>query len=210
MTDFIPLFPLKLVVFPYEELNLHIFESRYKQLIRECEMNHITFGIPAFLNDKVMEFGTEIELVKITKKNKNGSMDIKTRGIGIFKIHDFYNTAHNKMYAGGDIERVTGKEERDFDLNDKIIKRLNELYNYLKIGKPIPSDIEDFYTYEFAHHVGFSIHQEYQFLTIADENKRQEFMLDHLTNLLPVVQEMEKLKKKVEMNGHFKNIIPPK
>ncbi|MEO1628994.1 MAG: LON peptidase substrate-binding domain-containing protein, partial [Bacteroidota bacterium] len=46
-----PLFPLKLVVYPGEQLNLHIFEPRYKQLIRECEQNKVTFGIPAFIND---------------------------------------------------------------------------------------------------------------------------------------------------------------
>ena len=36
MTNFIPIFPLGIVVYPGEELNLHIFEPRYKQLIKEC------------------------------------------------------------------------------------------------------------------------------------------------------------------------------
>ena len=35
MTNFIPIFPLRIVVFPGEEVNLHIFEPRYKQLIKE-------------------------------------------------------------------------------------------------------------------------------------------------------------------------------
>jgi hypothetical protein len=60
-----------------------------------------------------------------------------------------------------------------------------------------------------AHHVGFSIEQEYKFLTIGDEIDRQEFMINHLENLIPIVKDMERLRKRVEMNGHFKNIIPP-
>lgn len=210
MTDFIPLFPLKLVVFPGEELNLHVFEPRYKQLIRECEMNGITFGIPAYLDNKVMDFGTEIELLKIINRNKDGTVDIKTRGIGIFKIHDFFSTALNKMYSGADIERIEINEESDYLLNEKILEKAEELYNYLSIKKPLPTDINGFSTYELAHHVGFSIEQEYQLLTIPSEKQRQQFMLDHLINLIPVVKQMEKLKKKAKMNGHFKNVIPPK
>ena len=78
MTDFLPLFPLKLVAFPGEELNLHIFEPRYKQLIRECEQNGTTFGIPTFLDNKVLDFGTEIELIKkIDMANRDNNFCIK-------------------------------------------------------------------------------------------------------------------------------------
>ena len=209
MTDFLPLFPLQLVVFPNEELNLHIFETRYKQLIRECDHNGITFGIPASIDNKVMDFGTEIQLLKITKKNADGSMDIKTKGLGIFKIHDFFTTALNKMYAGADIERIESNMESDILLNEQILEKAEVLYDFLSIKKPLPTDLS-FKTYEIAHHIGFSIEQEYHLLTISDEKKRQQFMLDHLIKLLPVVKEMEKLRKKAEMNGHFKNVIPPK
>ena len=35
MTNFIPIFPLGIVVYPGEQLNLHIYEPRYKQLVNE-------------------------------------------------------------------------------------------------------------------------------------------------------------------------------
>ena len=209
MTDFLPLFPLKLVAFPGEELNLHIFEPRYKQLIRECDHNGTTFGLPAFLDNKVMDFGTEIELIKIVKKGSDGSMDIKTRGVGAFKIHEYYSTLSDKMYSGGDIERITGNENGDPILYPKIVEMTQLLFEYLSIKKNIPKDKSDFSTFEIAHHVGFSIEQEYELLTIPNELQRQEFMLDHLENLIPIVKDMERLRKRVEMNGHFKNIIPP-
>ena len=46
MTNFIPIFPLSIVVYPGEELNLHIFEPRYKQLITESYQANRSFGIP--------------------------------------------------------------------------------------------------------------------------------------------------------------------
>lgn len=209
MTDFLPLFPLKLVAFPGEELNLHIFEPRYKQLIRECEQNGTTFGLPTYLNNKVMDYGTEIELVKIVKKGSDGSMDIKTRGLGVFKIHEYYTVISDKLYSGGDIERVSGNENGDPILYSKILACTEQLYDYLSIKKNIPKDKSDFSTFEIAHQVGFSIEQEYKLLTLPNEFQRQEFMLDHLETLIPIVKDMERLRKRVEMNGHFKNIIPP-
>lgn len=209
MTDFLPLFPLKLVAFPGEELNLHIFEPRYKQLIRECEQNGTTFGLPTYLNNKVMDYGTEIELVKIVKKGSDGSMDIKTRGLGVFKIHEYYTVISDKLYSGGDIERISGNENGDPILYSKILACTEQLYDYLSIKKNIPKDKSDFSTFEIAHQVGFSIEQEYKLLTLSNEFQRQEFMLDHLENLIPIVKDMERLRKRVEMNGHFKNIIPP-
>ena len=45
MPDLLPLFPLQLVVFPAENLNLHIFEPRYQELIKDCEEEEITLTI---------------------------------------------------------------------------------------------------------------------------------------------------------------------
>ncbi len=55
MTNFIPIFPLSTIVYPGEELNLHIFEPRYKELIKECVAAKKTFGIPAVINNSISE-----------------------------------------------------------------------------------------------------------------------------------------------------------
>lgn len=209
MTDFLPLFPLKLVVFPGELLNLHIFEPRYRQLIRECEENHITFGIPAYIDNKLMEFGTELKLLGIEKRQEDGSMDIRTEGTGIFKIHNFYQEAPQKLYPGADIERMTDTTTGDPQKYELIIKAVSELFQLLNINKDIPPLGTTYLTYELAHHMGFSLEQEYAFLCIPTELKRQEFMLTHLQQLIPVVKETERLRKKANMNGHFKNVISP-
>ncbi|MEO0474160.1 MAG: LON peptidase substrate-binding domain-containing protein, partial [Bacteroidota bacterium] len=67
MYEFLPLFPLSLVVFPGENLRLHIFEPRYKQLIEECSAENTNFGIPTVLDRKVGNIATEVELVSVDK-----------------------------------------------------------------------------------------------------------------------------------------------
>ena len=80
MTNFIPIFPLSIVVYPGERLNLHIFEPRYKQLIKECFDGNKPFGIPSVMDEKINEMGTLVQVKEITKEYEDGKMDIKTDG----------------------------------------------------------------------------------------------------------------------------------
>lgn len=210
MLELLPIFPLQLVVFPRENLNLHIFEPRYRQLFNEAEQEGITFGIPAFIDGKLMNYGTEVELVKIANRAADGKMDVKTRGLGVFQMHEFFQEMPDKLYGGARIERISDNSVGDLERNTVIIDHIQQLFTILKIDKDIPENNVDFRVFSMGHHVGFSLQQEYQFLCLRSEVERQEFMLAHLKRLIPIVDEMEELRKRVQMNGHFKNLKPPK
>ena len=205
----LPLFPLRLVVFPGEFVNLHIFEPRYRQLIGECEQDGITFGIPAFIGDRVMDLGTEIELISVVKRFPNGEVDIRTRGIGLFRIERFFRVLPGKMYAGGEVRRLDNEMDGDPMVAQLILEKLREMFQRLQVNKTVPENPLDFRTYNFAHHVGLNIEQEYEFLCILDEIGRQQYLLEHLERILPNVIEMDEIRRKAQMNGHFKNVIPP-
>lgn len=204
------MFPLQLVVYPGEKLNLHIFEMRYRQLINEVAVSGNTFGVPAFISNQVMTFGTEVELLEVSKKYDDGKMDIKTKGIGIFKIHEFFPTAENKLYSVGEIEKLSFESKGDIFVAAEILDKTEQLYKILKINKPLPDDPKDLDLYKMAHDIGLSLSQEYQLLTISTEIERQKFVLKHLNQLLPTVSKVEEIRRKAKLNGHFKNIIPPK
>ncbi len=210
MTKLLPLFPLQLVVFPGEPLNLHIFEPRYRQLMQECAEESITFGVPAFIDGNMMEVGTELKLVNVEKYHAGGEMDVKTQGIGVFRIRRFYKTAPEKLYSAADVEQLDGDEYSDPILAEKILDAMRQLFEMLKLDKQLPESLTEFRTYDWAHHVGFSLEEEYKLLCMLDETGRQAIMLEHLERVIPTVREMENLRRRVEMNGHFKNIIPPK
>jgi len=209
MTTFLPLFPLQIVAFPGEEVNLHIFEPRYRQLMQDCEEEGITFGLIAYLDGKVQEYGTELKLTKVEKRYPDGKLDVRTKGLGVFRMYEFFDTAPGKIYAGGRVEHLEDNPKGDFLKNEKILELLDQFFQSLRISKPLPDNTEDFRTFDIAHHVGFSLEQEYAFLQIRSERERQEAIIAHLETMLPVVREMEELRQKIQMNGHFKNLNPP-
>jgi len=206
----LPMFPLQLVVYPGEKLNLHIFEMRYRQLINEVEVSGNTFGVPAFISNQVMNFGTEVELLEISKKYDDGKMDVKTRGVGIFKIHEFFPKGQNKLYATAEIEKMEFESEGDIFVAAEILDKTEQLYKMLKINKPLPENPKDLNIYSIAHDIGMSLSQEYELLSLPEEKTRQDFVLKHLNRLLPTVSKIEEIRRKAKLNGHFKNIIPPK
>ena len=210
MADILPAFPLSLVAFPGEELNLHIFEPRYKQLIHECHKTGKTFTILPYYDGKEMKYGTEMELVEIARTYEDGKMDIRTRGIGLVKVVDFYDRHPNKLYPGIEFEKLEWDDTADVLLNTKLLQQISILYDTMNISnvKILPPD--KFRTYQIAHKVGFNVDQELHFLSLQKEIDRQIFMFEHLRKLIPVVEEMENLRKRAEMNGHFKNVIPRK
>ncbi|MDX5348820.1 MAG: LON peptidase substrate-binding domain-containing protein [Hymenobacteraceae bacterium] len=209
MSKLIPLFPLNIVVFPGEKLNLHIFEPRYKQLIKECFENESNFGIPTYLNDGVGMFGTEIKIKSIDKNYPGGEMDIRTEGVGIFKIEEFIKEVEDKPYAAGKVEEIELKDDEDILVKEKIRERIKELYEALGISNLFIALPDNFKSFDIAHHLGLSVEQEYQLLQCQNESDRQELILQHLDKVVPIVVQTEKLKERVKQNGHFKHLNPP-
>ncbi|WP_460621339.1 LON peptidase substrate-binding domain-containing protein [Hymenobacter tenuis] len=209
MTRMLALFPLNLVVFPGEKLNLHIFEPRYRQLVHDCLQENISFGIPPYINNGVSTLGTEMRLISVVNNYPNGEMDIKTRAVGLFRIEEFYREAPGKLYAGAEVESVADDNTPDPALRTRIHALVQELYELLGLRRLLLELAPDFRVYDIAHHLGMSTEQEFQLLEAATEQERQQLILDHLLHVLPVLQETEKLKERVRLNGHFKNLTPP-
>lgn len=208
-TKYLPMFPLNIVVFPNEKLNLHIFEPRYKQLVLDCVENEKTFGIPTYIQGGVGVYGTEVEILNIEKKYDNGEMDIRTRGLHIFKIRNFDKMAPGRLYAGGEVEMLQNGTEEDIVTKVKIRELLEQLYETLGLGNLYLELPEDFTSYDIGHQLGLNLEQEYALLQLASEADRQELILLHLQHIMPLLLETEKLKERVRLNGHFKNLTPP-
>ncbi len=204
MKNSLALFPLNLVAYPNEDLNLHIFEPRYRQLVNECLETGKTFGIPAFVDGKLMGYGTEMKVTNLEQKYDGGQMDVNTKGVRAFRLTSFENPMPKKLYAGGTVvflEQANEYKSPSFDLLDAIA----HLYELL--GAEAAYDIsQPYFSYQVAHKIGLSLADEYKLLTIFDEVERQAFLADHLEKSIPVLAEMERTKERIKMNGHFKNL----
>jgi ATP-dependent Lon protease len=207
MTNFIPIFPLNVVVYPGEILNLHIFEPRYKELVKECFENKKPFGIPAVINGHVAEYGTLVTIREIAQEYDNGEMDIITNGTIVFRILEIIKKIPDKLYSGAIVNYPENAEVyHRKELMQVVIKAIRELHRILNISKDFRKPDEELNAYDLAHHAGLSIEEEYEMLALFREEQRQEYLKRHLGKVLPVVVEMEVLKGRIMLNGHFKNL----
>ena len=81
-----------------------------------------------------------------------------------------------------------------------------ELHKLLNVAKEFTKRDEELKSYDVAHHIGLSLQEEYELLNLMNERQRQEYIKRHLTKVIPMVAQMEALKEKIKLNGHFKNL----
>jgi len=206
VTNFIPIFPLGIVVYPGENLNLHIFEPRYKQLITECNEQKKSFGIPTVLENKMQDFGSLVSISEISKVYDNGEMDIKTRGERVFRVLEVIKNVPDKLYSGAIVNYPDTFERGNIELMRKVMAGIRDLHRLLKVTKEFNKPDDEIRCYEVAHHIGLSLEEEYELLGLLDERQRQEYLKRHLTKVIPMVAGLEQLKEKIKLNGHFKNL----
>jgi Lon protease-like protein len=206
MTNFIPLFPLDIVVYPGEKLNLHVFEPRYKQLITECHQTKKPFGIPTVLKSGIGEIGTLVEVSEVVQVYEDGKMDIKTTGIKVFRILEIIKSLPEKLYSGAIVNYPTNEVRYNGDLRKKVLSSLRGLHELMKLTKEFSKPEEELSSYDVAHHAALSLEEEYELLGLMREDQRLEYLKRHLQKILPLVNEMETLKERIKLNGHFKEI----
>ncbi len=202
----LPFFPLQSVFFPGEKVPLHIFEERYKQLINDCRSEAITFGIPVYINDS-LAYGTEVQLVEVVNTYEGGSMDVVCVARQVFKVLTFDNEMEGKQYAGGIIQFLDNVNDGERDAKKEVLLRLEELYDLMDVPfTPVPLDL--FNSYVLAHKMGLSFEQEYQLLQLPKESERLGFIKSHLIGTIQVLKEVNRTKKIIDQNGHFRNFDP--
>jgi Lon protease-like protein len=215
MTGFMRFFPLELVVFPEEKLNLHIFEERYKALINDCFQQHKTFAVPAYINGKVSEYATEVEILKIDKLYPDGKMDICTKGLQIVRILDFQMKNDQFLYPAGIVTtnhpyvEITKADEATSETLNELERLVSSLSSILNIHKNIiPSDTR-LLSFKIAHYFGMKIADEYDLLLTLNEDDRQQKLISFIKAILPSIEQRETIRKKIQLNGHFKHVFPP-
>ncbi len=207
MTNFIPIFPLNIIVYPNEPLNLHIFEPRYKQLVKECIETPKTFGIPVVLGKKVQEYGTVIEITQLVKEYPGGEMDVRARGVNIFRVLEIIKEIPDKLYSGAIVNYPKNIiEPDDSKLGDLIMSEVKRLYALLNVEEKLPSPDDGILSYKIAHYIGLTLQQEFELMQLLTETQRLEYIRKHLNTMVPMLKGLEETKARIKMNGHFRNL----
>jgi len=202
------LFPLNLVPFPNEKLNLHIFEPRYKQLIGECLDHALNFGIPSYIDNKI-EYGTEVKIAKMVKAYEDGRMDLTVEGVRVFKVLEFIPQSSEKLFPVGIVSYLQNIEDTNAQDQTIFYDALTELFSLMSLDGKVKLH-QNIKSFEIAHKMGLTLNQEYELLGIESEKERQGLLLSHIRVAIPILKQMQRAQEVIKMNGHFRYFNPLK
>ena len=106
----LPLFPLNTVLFPGMPIQLHIFEQRYRQMIRRCHAEAQPFGV-VLIHSGVEAYGPAAEPVRVGCTARiahlvpleDGRMNLTALGEERFRI---LKLNHDQPYLMGQVESL--------------------------------------------------------------------------------------------------------
>lgn len=206
MSDLLPLFPLQIVVFPGERLPLHVFEERYRELVRDCRDGRASFGIPAYMDGK-LGYGCEMRIDKVAREYDTGRYDIVCEAVRAFRLLEMHNPMEGKQYAGGLVTWLDDLEDGQDSQRYRVVQLIYSLYEEIGVDYQVVAPPE-FKSFDYGHKVGFNIKEEYQLLQIESEAERLLFIERHLQRIIPIIRQVNSSKKMIGMNGHFRNYDP--
>lgn len=125
----LPLFPLQTVLFPFAHIQLHVFEDRYLEMVRECIEFERPFGIVLIRDGKEVGgpadpymVGTTVRVTKVIQL-ESGAMDIQVKGERRFRIRKI---DESKAYMTGFVEDLVEVETPDSPRTDALVMRCRE------------------------------------------------------------------------------------
>ncbi|NTV92652.1 MAG: hypothetical protein HGA72_05105 [Chlorobiaceae bacterium] len=107
--ELLPLFPLQVVLFPHAALPLHIFEERYRTLLRTCIRESSEFGVVLMKEDHPAKVGCSAAVTSVLQMYEDGRMDVLVEGRRRFRIGQVDDT--RATYLVGTVEYF--EEQRD-------------------------------------------------------------------------------------------------
>jgi Lon protease-like protein len=200
----LPIFPLSLVVYPGSKYPLHIFEERYKNMVKFSMKLDEPFGIIIFENNTLGRIGTKVKVDSITKNYPDGSFDIIVRGSERFVLKTLNENEIGFFEAEVDsYEDVISGAYRD--LENEMIDIFSEV-----IGKANVELNDNFYfnleeskmkSFKIAEKAGLSLEQQQSLLTLQNEGERIYFLIEHLKKLSVELDHREQLRQIMQHDG---------
>ena len=202
----IPLFPLNVVLFPGEQLPRHIFEPRYRRMVRECLDAKAPFGMLLALPNGVVRVGCTAEILEVVKRYEDGRMDIITVGRCPFRIMDLVT---EDPLLEGHVDYL--EDDSDDSPPPGKRKQLVELYEtcHTLLYTSMPKDLDDLRNKELAFTIAAALPLDLlwkqQILELRSEAERQNRLLGYLREWAPHLQKVGGLRSPAGGNGHGLN-----
>src|SRR5690606_24643064 len=177
-------------------------------LARDCHQEGKPFGISARVGQQASEFGTLVRIQEWVNTHEDGSVDLRLQGEQVIRVLEHVDRIPEKSYQGAIVQYPHNVLDKgDSRISEAILQSVQQMLALLGVSdKLVVQGVPK--SYEIAHYVGFSLEEEYEILQILTEIQRLEYIRRHLHQMKEVVDELERMKARVQFNGHFRHISP--
>jgi ATP-dependent Lon protease len=201
----IPLFPLNVVLLPGASLPLHIFEPRYRLMVRHCLRHKLEFGMILAQESNVASIGCTTQIVNVLREYPTGELDILTEGRAVFRALDLLS---EKDYHEAIVEYlIDSGEEAESHKEDSLMGMFQQCHSmmYNELWAPSARDSMWPLSYRMASRLPLALEEKQVLLEMRGEPARQEFLHVWLSAALPQLEKRGRARHKAGANGNSLN-----
>lgn len=199
----LPLFPLGIVIYPDEPVPLHIFESRYRDMVSLCIAEDRPFGIVLATEEDIANVGCTARVRRILNRYDDGRLDILAAGEERFRIVEIFR---DEPYLTADVATFgidSGAEAGDANTRERVITLHIKLLEMA--GEEIrPSVYENVPLVSFvvARNAGLEVEQKQKLLEMTSEDERMVYLIEHFKELFARVEHAREINRLAQGDGH--------
>ena len=194
------LFPLPLVLLPTERIPLHIFEPRYRELIRECLDTGGEFGLVLATGDgAVHEIGTRARVAGVLEELEDGRMNIVVEGGERFRLLEL---TRGRSFQTGVVEDVEDEDEPPAGADvERALTIFRELAQAAESDVDIPDADSPGLDWQLAARVDFGVDPKQELLATTSPARRMRRLIELLETSLEAVRLEQTLRERAGRNG---------
>ena len=196
----LPLFPLELVLLPGTPLPLHIFEPRYKEMIRECISTEAPFGVVRAFEEGIAEVGCTAEIITVTKQYPDGRMDLICEGRKRFEVIEV-NRDRSFLQA----EVLIVPDDPEADAQEERVKAVQlhlEILSMAGAVQDLSAADQNQLSFYLAGSLPLDLDFKQKLLAMRSEAQRIQAVAAYLETILPQLKRAARARQTAGGNGH--------
>jgi Lon protease-like protein len=200
----LPIFELPLVLLPGEQVQLHIFEERYKRMVGTALEQGEPFGVVLRDDDGARSVGCTAQIDDVTERFDDGRMNIVVSGEAPFKVLDRFESPE---FPTGEVELIPDQDVPPIDEASATAARetFAELAERATGARPEPEELEGATAYAIAARIELPPETKQQLLEMRDEDDRMALLANALGAVGKALERAEEAAERASGNGkvHF-------
>lgn len=197
-TERIPLFPLTVVLLPGMTLPLHIFEQRYKRMMKAVIDEEIPFGIVLARESGIATVGCTALVRRVARTYPDGRLDVITLGESAYRVRAVHK---DKEYLEATVDMMLEDlQPGPAAAAEELITLFTDCHLLLHGSPPGEINIDDqadgLLAYRIASELPLELETLQELLEMRVEAERRVKLISRLNQLLPQLIQIQQIRSK--------------